>query len=177
MLRTWAAAPETSVSGWPSRRWKPSQPSSRTTHDRVGFLSHISHSSWHRCSTSQNHQRHLGACQKCALRPCPNYGVRICILTPQVMHIHDTRSTAMDYFVLKTMKWHWMFLQLQYFFFSVIAYSVQSIPVGNLEIILFFLSKGGSGTQLLKAFQTALHATANWWEACLHEYASRRYHY
>jgi len=117
MLRTWAAAPETSVSGWPSRRWKPSQPSSRTTHDRVGFLSHISHSSWHRCSTSQNHQRHLGACQKCALRPCPNYGVRICILTPQVMHIHDTRSTAMDYFVLKTMKWHWMFLQLQYFFF------------------------------------------------------------
>lgn len=53
-----------------------------------------------------------------------------------------------------------MFLELQLFLFSVITYTVQSIPIGNLEIIWFFLSKGGSGTQFLKAFQTALHATA-----------------
>lgn len=66
-----------------------------------------------------------------------------------------------------------MFLQLQYlFFFFSWNYTVQSIPIGNLKIILFFPFKGGSGTQFLKAFRTAQHATANWWGAGLHEYAS-----
>lgn len=59
-----------------------------------------------------------------------------------------------------------------FFFFFSWNYTVQSIPIRNLEIILFFLFKGGSGTQCLKAFPTARHATANWWGAGLHEYAS-----
>lgn len=109
----------------------------------------------------ERRQRPLGACQKCTLRPCPIYGVGICTSTPQVMRIRNTRKAATEYFSLKQQGE--MTLNVSsapVFIFSVIAYTVQSIPIGNLEMILFFLFQGGSGTQLLKGISDCTACTS-----------------
>ena len=91
-------------------------------------------------------------------------------------------------FLSNKVKCQWTFLfflfssQLQYVFcfcfyicfFFVIAYTLHSIQ--HLEITLVLLFKRDSGTHFLKTFQITLHIKANWWEACLHEYASCLYH-
>lgn len=176
-----AAAPETSGFGWLSRRWKPSEPSSRATHGRVGLLSHSTNKAFP-CATNTAQTRSLVSdpwepARNALSDPAPFMESESACQHPRWRTYAIPERLPLSTFSLsKKVKWPWMFLQLQYFF-SVIAYTVQSIPIGNLEMILFFLFQGGSGTQLLKASQTALHAPANWWEACLHEYASRLSHW